>query len=192
MIRRSLRRLVTIGLVLGVAALMTGCGVRFNQIDTVRRLLPDQAAQAETLAQYAWTLTLNGSSFVVYPVEARGRQVLFANGDGLRLRWDGQSIIVVEGMPGAFGRYESGLEPDGTERWYAQAGRPLMRARCAKPVDWRLSDTRTGWRQDCTTVVEGRNLRSFHAVEFDGQRLFTRIEASIVPGGAQFLLQRNR
>jgi hypothetical protein len=177
---------------LGLLALLAGCGVRFNQIETARRLVPKSAAQAETLARYAWTLTLNGSKFVLYPVEARGTQVLFASGDGLQLRWDGSSIIVVDGMPGAFGRYESGIEANGVERWYAQAGRSMMRTQCSKPVVWRLSETRSGWRQACTAMVEGRSVRSHHAVELDGEQMVTRIEASIVPGGAQLLLERNQ
>lgn len=192
MIRRKLHRPGLIAPVLALVTLVAGCGVRFNQIETARRLAPERSAQAQTLARYAWTLTLNGSKFVLYPVEARGTQVLFANGDGLRLRWDGSSIIVVEGLPGAFGRYESGSEANGLERWYAQPGRPLMRAQCSKPVAWRLSETRSGWRQACTALVDGRTMRSDHAVELDGQQMFTRIEASIVPGGSQFLLERNQ
>ena len=175
-----------------LAVTLGGCGVRFNQLETARRLVPDLADRGDALAAYAWTLSFHGSAYTVYPVEARGRQVLFANGDGLRLRWDGESIIVLEGLPGAFGRYESGIESNRAERWYAQPGRPLMRARCSGFRDWRLREQQSGWRQECSMDSDAGRLNAYHAVEFDGAGMITAIHASIVPGGAQFSLRRNR
>lgn len=177
-------------LLLGTFLVISACSVRMKQIDTVRRLLPS-GSDTQALMSYAWTLTFNGTELVIFPVEAQGRQVLFASKNGLRLRWDGESIIVIEGLPGAFGRYESGIEQDGKERWYAQEGRTVERARCAPRREWRLSDRQHGWRQDCLTNDRGQLLRSYHAVEFDVDNNIKLIEASSRPGGSLLSLSRS-
>lgn len=160
--------------------MLSGCAVRAPQVDTVKRLLP-AGGEDPRLAAYAWRLSFTGVSYLVYPVEAAGRRVVFANGNGLRLEWDGETIIVIDGVPGAFGRYESGVE--GAERWYARAGSPAVRARCLPSRRWRISDTRQGWRQECTATELGRTLRSTHVVEFDRSGNIALIEASMAPGG---------
>jgi hypothetical protein len=172
-----------------VFILITGCSAQFKQAETVSRLLPDKAS-ADALMAYAWSLSFNGTEIVVFPVEARGRRVLFSGADGLRLTWDGESIIVIEGMPGAFGRYESGVEPGGNERWYAQHGWPLQRADCTPRREWRLSERQYGWRQECYGKFAERMLRAAHSVEYDGRGNITRIEASSRPGASTFLLRR--
>jgi len=177
-------------LVLLLAVSLTGCSLRMNQLETARRFLPTSADPR--LAAYAWELKFNGTSYLVYPVEARGRQVLFANGNGLRLTWDGESIILLEGVPGAFGRYESGVEPDGRERWYAQAGFPIARAACTPQRQWRLTQARSGWRQECVSAPDQKSLLSQHLVELDEQGNITLIEASIRPGVKKFSLSRQR
>ena len=183
------RRRSTLIVVLAVA--VVGCTAQFKQIETVQRLIPQDDGRKQ-LAPYEWILTFNGTEFRVYPIEAAGRQVTFASPEKLKLRWDGESIIVLEGAPGAFGRYESGVELGGLERWYAQAGSPVVRANCSPRREWQLSRNRTGWRSECVTKYDGRLLRAIHAVEFDGLGNVTRIEASIVPGGSTFVLQRAR
>lgn len=172
-----------------VFILIAGCSAQFKQAETVGRLLPDRAS-ADALMAYAWSLSFNGTEIVVFPVEAQGRRVLFSGADGLRLTWDGESIIVIEGMPGAFGRYESGVELGGNERWYAQHGWAIQRADCSPRREWRLSERQYGWRQECFARSPQRSLRASHSVEFDGLGNITRIEASSRPGGAPFVLRR--
>jgi hypothetical protein len=163
----------------------SGCALRAPQVDTVKRLLP-MGGQDPRLAAYAWTLSFNGVSYLVYPIEAAGRRVVFANGNGLRLEWDGETIIVIDGVPGAFGRYESGVEGD--ERWYARAGSPAVRARCSPTRSWRLNESRYGWRQECSSASADRTLRSTHVVEFDRSGNISLIEASMAPGGSSISL----
>ena len=175
-----------------LALLLSGCAVRFAQLDTVQRFIPVGSPDPR-LADYAWTISLNGVQYTVYPTRADGRRVSFVNGNGLRLDWDGESIIVLEGMPGAFGRYESGVEAD--ERWYARAGMPVVRAVCSPGITWRLSESRQGWRQECVTQsaaeqpAAAKSLRSTHLVEFDAQGNITLIEASMSPGAALISLK---
>lgn len=165
--------------------ILSGCAFRAPQVDTARRLLPS-GGDDPRLAAYAWTLSFNGVSYLVYPIEASGRRVVFANGNGLRLEWDGETLIVIDGVPGAFGRYESGVEGD--ERWYARAGSPTVRARCSPIRSWRLSEARYGWRQECSSVAADRALRSTHVVEFDQSGNISLIEASMAPGGSPISL----
>lgn len=169
---------------------LAGCGARMSQIDTVRRLLPD--GTDPRLAEYAWSLEFNGAAYVIYPIEANGRRVLFADGNGLRLTWDGVSLILLEGVPGAFGRYESGVEPDGRERWYAQAGYSVERAVCTPQRQWRLTQDRFGWRQECVSTMGQKSLLSHHLVEFDANGNIKLVEASIRPGASTFRLSRHR
>lgn len=166
---------------------LVGCVVRVNQLDTAKRLLTGSSASRK-LADYAWVFGLNGARIVVYPVQAVGRNVLFASGDGLRLTWDGESIIVIEGYPGALGRLESGI--DGAERWYARAGQPIFRATCGGRREWQLSSSRFGWRQECTGELDGRRVSTQHLVEFDGGGNVQLIEATLIPGAPPVQLQR--
>lgn len=168
---------------------LVGCTAQFKQVETVQRLIPRNDGRQQ-LAAYEWILSFNGTEFRVYPVEAAGRQITFASRGTLKLRWDGESIIVIEGLPGGFGRYESGIEASGLERWYAQAGLPVVRASCSPRREWQLSKNRRGWRSECIAENSGRLLRAIHAVEFDGVGNITSIEASIVPGGSTFALRR--
>lgn len=174
-----------------VVALLTGCVGRVSQIETFKRLIPAVGNDARLEKQrqaYAWVLTFAGAEIVVYPVEAQGRNVIFANGNGLRLIWDGESIIIMEGLPGAFGRYESGVE--GAERWYARAGEPVIRASCTPRREWRLTTDRWGWRHDCAAQRQNVRLPSRHVVEYDRLGKIRLIDATIIPGLAPLRLQR--
>lgn len=168
-------------------ALVTGCAIRANQLDTARRLLPSTGSD-QRLEAYAWRLSIHGANYILYPVEALGRRIVFVNGDGARLEWDGDSIIVIDGLPGAFGRYESGIE--GNERWYAFAGEPAQRARCTPRRIWRLTEARHGWRQECLGSDGKSSLRSSHLVQFDAQDNIAVIEASLSPGRSIIRLER--
>ncbi|MGA0800960.1 MAG: hypothetical protein ACO3P5_11035, partial [Steroidobacteraceae bacterium] len=104
---------------------LAGCGpIKFNQLETAKRITqplvqplvgavaPGQGqASPETLAQYEWRFIFNDTEFAVYPISQWGRRTIFGNADGLKLTWDGESLIIIEGMPGAFGYYEQGIEP---------------------------------------------------------------------------------
>jgi hypothetical protein len=174
-------------ILMGGLSLIAGCAVRMNQLDTAKRLIPQMGATRE-LAEYAWVLSFNGVELTVYPVEAKGRNVLFANGNGLRLTWDGETVIVIDGLPGALGRYESGVE--GAERWYARAGAPVVRLSCTPPRQWRLTDDRKGWRQECSGLVVGRRTKTEHLVELDGRGNIRLIETTLIPGVSPLRLRR--
>ena len=179
------------------ALLLTGCSVKMNQLETAKRLVPAVqqslrgGANAQTAAAYAWEFSFNGGAFIVYPVEAQGRNVIFRNAGDLRLVWDGESLIVIEGMPGAFGRYEQGIEGEQRlDRWYARQNSPTLRLTCTPPRDWRLTEDRKGWRQECAGAMEGRPVRAEHGVEFDRNNNIREIRSTLVPTVGPAVLRR--
>jgi hypothetical protein len=169
------------------------CMLNTPQVDTVRRMLPIGEAVQEKFAPYAWSLSVGGTQYTVYAARAQGRRVYFSNDYGMNLVWDGDSFIIIENMPGGFGKYISGREitPEGREgRWYDQEGFPVRRALCTPPRAWRLSDDRYGWRQTCRGEVDGVSVSSNHLVEFDSAASIREIEASVFPGGPTIILRR--
>lgn len=187
-------RKVILGLI-GTTALLSiaGCAVNAPQIDSVRRALPlGNDAQAK-LEPFAWSFSMGATQFRVYATRVQGRRVYFQNDYGMNVVWDGDSLIIVENMPGAFGNYLSGRELTAAgeeERWYAREGFPLIRARCTPPRLWRLSDERFGWRQSCRSEVDGVAVTADHVVELDQASQIRVIEAPVYPGGPRFELRR--
>lgn len=173
---------------------LSACSVKVAQVDTARRLLPAGDEQRR-LDNFAWAFTLAGAEYRLYATRIEGRNAYFTNDIGMSLVWDGESIIVLENLPGSFGRYESGREitAEGKEeRWYARAGAPVQRARCAPLREWHLGQDRYGWRQECTAERDGLVLRSEHLLERDAQGLVRLIQAQIEPGGPLITLRRIR
>lgn len=184
---------------------MASCGaVRVGQVETAKRLaeplisvMTSAEDNAEALAPYEWRLVFNDMEFSVYPIAQQGRRTIFANASGLKLTWDGESLIFIEGMPGAFGYYEQGIEPDslsdaGSRRWYARAGWPVLYLDCAPQRDWRLTPERAGWRQECEGELDGQRVRSMHSVERDVQGAIREIRSTLWPLVAPLRLYRLR
>ena len=160
-----------------------GCGVAFRQVGTVQQMLPSRE-----VPKYAWRFVFSGTEALVYPVVAEGRRVLFANRDGLRIHWDGETIYLIEGMPGAFGTYRAGVE--GNERWYNRDGAKTYRLLCTPPREWRVSEASRGTRQECRGKAEGVEVRTQHTIAFDASGQIRTIEASLVPRMAPATLVR--
>jgi len=137
---------------------------------------------------YAWDMRFAGMAFTVYPASPGGERVIFANPDGLRVHWDGRAVFRVEGLPGAVGLLQSGIEGD--ERWYARDGGPTVRLGCTPRRDWRLSATQQGWRVECRGEVDGRKIAATQVAEFDGAGLMQRIAATVIPGVSPLVLER--
>ena len=145
----------------------------------------ERLAAAET---YAWDMRFAGMAFTVYPASPGGDRVVFANPAGLRVYWDGRVVFRVEGLPGALGLLQSGIEGD--ERWYARDGGPAVRLGCTPRRDWRLSATQQGWRVECRGEVDGRKISATQVAEFDGAGQLQRIEATVIPGVSPLVLER--
>lgn len=186
--------LAVLRLALSVALLaLTGCAFNVPQVDTARRLIPFGETSQNKFAPFAWSMTMAGTQYTVYAVRAQGRRVYFSNDYGMNLVWDGDSFIILENMPGGFGRYLSGREitPEGQEgRWYDQEGFAVRRATCTPPRAWRLSADRFGWRQTCRSTIDGASVMANHLVEFDAKSSIREIEASVFPGGPTIVLRR--
>jgi hypothetical protein len=176
-------------LAISAALLSAGCaGVNVRQLDTVRRVLPQMDAQLQAAAPYAWDLRFADMVFTVYPATPGGDRVIFANPEGLRVFWDGRAVYRVEGLPGAMGLLQSGIE--GEERWFARDGGPTLRLRCTPRRDWRLSATQQGWRVECRGEAEGRKISATQVAEFGADGGLRRIEATVIPGVSPLVLQR--
>jgi hypothetical protein len=172
-----------LGATLLACIVLASCGVGFRQVGTVQQLLPSREAP-----QYAWRLTFNGTETLVYPIIAEGRRVQFANRDGLRLHWDGETIYLIENLPGAFGTYRAGVE--GEERWYDRDGAKTYRLVCTPPREWRVSDTLRDTRQECRGEAEGVPVIAQHTVTRDAMGQIRKIEATLIPRMAPVVLAR--
>ena len=174
---------VKVGAAIVVLAALSGCGLAFRQVGTIQQMLPSREAP-----QYAWRFVFNGTETLVYPIVAEGRRVQFANRDGLRLHWDGETIYLIEGLPGAFGTYRSGVE--GNDRWYDRDGAKTYRLTCTPPREWRVSDVSRGTRQECRGQAEGVEVAAQHTITLDASGQIRAIEATLVPRMAPALLIR--
>jgi hypothetical protein len=164
--------------------LVVGCtSLGFRQVGTVQQLLPSREAP-----QYAWRFSFNGTETLVYPVVAEGPRVLFANRDGLRLHWDGETIYLIEGLPGALGTYRAGVE--GNERWYDRDGAKTYRLICSPNRDWQVSASQRGLRQECRGAADGVAVTARHTIERDAAGNIRVIEATLIPRMAPVTLTR--
>jgi hypothetical protein len=171
------------------AASLAGCGaVNVNQLGTVQRLLPDRDPLLAQAEPFAWDLQFAGGRYTVYPATPDRQQIIFGRPDGLRAYWDGRVLFRIEGLPGAVGLLQSGIE--GAERWFARDGGPTVRLACTPPRDWRLSENQRGWRVECSGVVDGRKVSATQVAEFDGAGQLRRIEATVIPGVSPLVLER--
>ena len=176
---------------LGVVATasLAGCGaVNVNQLGTVQRLLPERDPLLAQAEPFAWDLQFAGGRYTVYPATPDRQQIIFGTPDGLRAYWDGRVLFRIEGLPGAVGLLQSGIE--GGERWFARDGGPTVRLACTPPRDWRLSENQRGWRVECSGVVDGRKVAATQVAEFDGAGQLRRIEATVIPGISTLVLER--
>lgn len=185
----SLRSLARVLLACAATAALSGCAaVRVQQLDTVRRALPQTDERSIAIEPYAWDLRFAGMAFTVYPASPGDGRVIFASLDGLRVYWDGSAVYRVEGLPGAVGLLESGIE--GEERWFARDGAPTLRLGCTPRREWRLSATQQGWRVECRGEAAGRKVFATQGVEVDGAGMLRRIEATMIPGARPLVLER--
>ncbi len=173
--------------------LCTGCSVQSSQVQTASRLLPSfnfvQQSIEKKAAPYAWQLQFAGGEYTVYPVGVTGG-IVFANRGGIRVNFDGEAIVSVQGLPGALGTYLIRRSGDG--RWYERAGTEASWLRCTPRREWRLSADRYGWRIDCLGRLQGRETLAQHNVELDAAGDLRRIEITLAPGLAPLTLVRQR
>lgn len=179
----------TLVFVASAIALLTGCAaVDIPQLDSVKRALPQSDDRVAAAEPYAWDLRFAGMAFTVYPATPGDGRVIFGSVDGLRVHWDGRAVYRVEGLPGALGLLQAGVE--GEERWYARDGAPTVRLGCTPRRDWRLSAAQQGWRVECRGEVDGRRVSATQVAEFDGLGRLNRIEATVIPGVPPLVMER--
>lgn len=141
--------------------------------------------QAQAM-NFAYEASFAGMRVVLYPISQQGGRTVFSNAEKVTLIWDGDSVISLENWPGAFGRYQQGIEPGsqsatGFERWYAQAGMPIMRLACAPRRQWRVSPSRSGWRETCTGEYQDHRVTASHSVEWDQRGQVREILTTLTP-----------
>ena len=183
-------------LVAAFGAVLTGCSVKMNQLETAKRLVPAiqqslrGSGDAQTAQAYAWEFSFNGATFDVYPTRISGNRITFRNRYNAEIIWDGVSLIVIKGFPGALGKYEQGVE--GLIRWYAQDGKPTVRINCAPIYRWQLTLDQSGWRQRCSGVSESVDVVTEHSAEFDRNGILREIRSSLIPSVEPAVLRRKQ
>jgi hypothetical protein len=184
--KRALAALLLIVLPLGILPL-GGCAVRASQLETVRGLWYGLRT-SEVAAPFAWQFEFNGVGYTVYPVAERAGRVIFANGSGLTLEWDGEFIVVVEGLPGAIGVVR--IERSERSVRYRLGEGGFVTLDCGSRRAWRISPTQHGLRRECLGEDRHIALRSIHEVEFDTQDRPAVIRSTLVPGAPAATLTR--
>lgn len=187
-----IRRVVFLPLVV-LLLVVAGCVFSVPQVDTIRRLSELNNKPPPDLAPYAWSISVAGTEYTVYAIRASGNRVFFRNDYGMNVVWDGDSFVLIENMPGNFGKYLSGREITAEleeGRWYSQEGVPVVKAVCTPPSAWHFSQDRFGWRQSCRSKADGVIAVAEHEVEFDAKSSIRRIEASIFPAGPKIVMRR--
>lgn len=165
---------------------LSGCAANVPQWQQLRSLLPPSAAQRQA-ADYGWQLRFNGTAFMVFPLQTQGRRVLFSNGIGLTVVFDGDRIERVRGMPGAMGEATVAVGEGG--HWYRRGAAKEVFLKCLPLQPWRLSRGHVGSRIECRGEDRGHPAYAVHQVERDGAGVVRRIESTVLLGAAPMVLE---
>ena len=183
--RRGTSTLALLGLsALGVVA---GCSVTPKQAYELRRLLPSaEKREAERLAAVAWRLRFAGAEYLVLPTTTPEGGLVFYGANGLQVSFDGREVTAIERLPGAYGSLR--VEKSGDERRYVRGGRRTYAVRCSPSIEWQVRPGQAGWRMECRGSLNDTPVVIRHTVDWDANRVPTRISATIAPGTAPLVL----
>lgn len=168
--------------------LVVGCAVRSTQLESLRRIVSTVGASNDA-AEYAWEFEFNGAGYTVYPVSDRDGVVSFANAEGLRIIWDGNVLVAINGLPGSVGHIRIESQSDG-RRLYPLGDGQSRSLSCGPRRNWQLTPARAGWRQDCVDGSNNPPVSSIHEVEFDGAGSIRIIRATLILGAPPATLRR--
>jgi hypothetical protein len=171
-----------------LSALLSACSVSPQQVLELRRYWPteERREQQQFLAQ-AWRMKFAGGEFLLQAEKQESGAIRFQNAAGLRVDFDGQEIVLIEGLPGAFGVFR--VVKDGAFRRYQRPGRRTFDATCNQLIEWQLSPTRLGTRLECFGELNGVPVRTWHTTEKTAEGSLRRIVSTVAPGSAALTLE---
>jgi len=171
----------------GALGLVAGCSVTPKQAYELRRLLPSaEKSEAERLAAVAWRLRFAGAEYRVIPITTPDGGLVFYGANALQVTFDGREVTAIEQLPGAFGPWR--VEKSGNERRYVRGGRRTYAVRCSPSIEWQVRPGQAGWRMECRGSLNDTPVVIRHTVDWDANRVPTRISATIAPGTAPLVL----
>ncbi len=183
--------------VLAVVSILTlvGCTFDSTQVDMVkgaagsaRRALA-AADETQPDPRFAWLLRFNDLETIVYAV-AVPDGIVFVNGEGVRIAFDGWDVVGGDGLPQAIGRFRVEKHENG-RRVYDIGGAGVFEVICDEPkaID-------NDWRTDCVWEEGPESsdviVRMTHWLMNDADGQIDRLEAQIVPGADPLVLERQR
>ena len=134
--------ILSAGVFLVLASLLSGCTVRFNQLEMLTSAF---SKKPDELAPYRWRATLGDYTAEVLAVEIPGGTLFVNNNDDL-IRFDGWLITAVNGL-GVTSR-ELLIEDETGKRQFSDGARKLGMHQCG---EWRQVASVVGFthEQDC-------------------------------------------
>jgi hypothetical protein len=170
------------------SAAISACSVSPQQVLELRRWLPsEENRQQEQFLAAAWRLRFAGAEYLLKAEAASDGAIRFSNTAGLVIEFDGAEIVLIEGLPGAFGTFK--VIKEGSFRRFQRPGRRTFDATCHQPIEWQLSPDRTGTRVECFGTLNGVPVRTWHSQEKTAEGALRRIVSTVTPGSAPLALE---
>ncbi|MEE4383182.1 MAG: hypothetical protein V2J02_14370 [Pseudomonadales bacterium] len=170
-------------LALAVAVLATGCSFHSGQLEAARRALARSEGGVDALAAHAWRASFLELQTRLYAVDAEDG-IVFADRFGTRLGFDGWDLVAGGGLPNAIRGFRVRREGDGL-RVHEVDGLGSFAVICDDP-----QRTAWGWRTRCRHETEAAVIPMVHRLVLDAGDRIVRIEATILPGAAPLVLER--
>lgn len=170
-------------LALGLALLLAGCSFHSGQLEAARRVLDRPGEGVDPLASHAWRASFLELQTRLYAVDAEDG-IVFADRFGTRLGFDGWDLVAGAGLPNAIRGFRVRREGDGL-RVHEVDGLGSFAVICDDP-----QRTVWGWRTRCRHEAGDAVIPMVHRLVVDAGDRIVRIEATILPGAAPLVLER--
>jgi len=179
---------VTAVAVFFISAVISACSVSPQQVLELRRWLPtEQKRHREQFLATAWRMRFAGAEYLLNAEAAPDGAIRFSNTAGLVIEFDGAEIVLIEGLPGAFGTFK--VIKEGSFRRFQRPGRRTFDANCNQPIEWQLSPDRVGTRLECFGTLNGVPVRTWHSQEKAAEGALRRLVSTVAPGSAPLTLE---
>jgi hypothetical protein len=170
-------------LAVGLAFLAAGCSFHSGQLEAARRAFDRPGGGIDPLADHAWRASFLELQTRLYAVDADDG-IVFADRHGTRLGFDGWDLVAGAGLPNAVRGFRVRRDGDG-RRIHEVDGLGSFAVICDDP-----QRTAWGWRTRCRHEAGDAVIPMVHRLVIDAGGRIVRIEATIVPGAAPLVLER--
>jgi hypothetical protein len=166
-----------------VTVLFAGCSFHAGQLEAARRAFDHSGGGVDPLAVHGWRASFLELETRVYAVDAEDG-IVFADRSGTRLGFDGWDLVAGAGLPNAIRGFRVRREDDG-RRTHEVDGLGSFAVICDDP-----QRTAWGWRTRCRHEAGDAVVPMVHRLVVDAADRIVRIEATILPGAAPLVLER--